>query len=121
MRVEPACHMPLVSIPNGGKVVICNLQKTPTDEIAALCIHEKVDKVIEMVMKHLEIPVPEFKRNLRLKISMTNDKKKIQLTGVDSNGACYTLFKNLKVTGLSATPGSFPANARSIQPYSLDL
>ena len=66
MRVTPACDMPITCIPSGGKVVIINLQKTPADYVAALCIHERVDKVVEMVMKHLEIPIPEFGRSLRL-------------------------------------------------------
>lgn len=114
MRVTPACDMPLTCTATGGKVVIINLQKTPADQYASLLIHEKVDKVIEMVMKHLEIPIPEFRRTYRLKMSIPANGKKVQLTGVDANGACYTLFKNLKVTGLSTSPGNFPTNARQV-------
>ena len=52
-----------------GKVVIINLQKTPVDEHADIVIHEQVDKVMELLMKKLNIPVPEFRRTYRLKLT----------------------------------------------------
>ena len=114
MRVIPACDMPLTCTETGVKVVIINLQKTPADRYASLLIHEKVDKVMKMVMKHLKIPIPDFRRTYRLKMSIQENRKKVQLTGVDANGACYTLFKNLRVTGLSMSPASLPTNARQV-------
>ena len=56
-----------------GKVVIINLQKTPFDEHADIVIHESVDKVMELLMKQLSIPVPEFRRTYRLKLTLQND------------------------------------------------
>ena len=60
-------------------------------------------------MQKLEMPIPEFRRSYRLKVSISQDKKQVSYTGVDSNGACYTLFKNLKVLGVGASAAQFPA------------
>ncbi|EMS51172.1 NAD-dependent deacetylase sirtuin-6 [Triticum urartu] len=45
LQITPACNMPLLSIKNGGKVAIVNLQATPKDKKASLVIHGFVDKV----------------------------------------------------------------------------
>ncbi|VAH41501.1 unnamed protein product [Triticum turgidum subsp. durum] len=45
LQITPACNMPLLSIKNGGKVAIVNLQATPKDKKASLVIHGLVDKV----------------------------------------------------------------------------
>ena len=42
----------------GGNVVIINLQKTPIDDMATLCIYGKCDDVIELVMKKLKMQIP---------------------------------------------------------------
>ena len=78
-----------------------NLQKTQVDRSAHLVIHERVDKVIKLLMKKLEIPIPEWRRSYRMKVFLSDDKKQVKFTGVDNNGACYTLFKSIKVTGIS--------------------
>lgn len=121
MRVTPACNMPLEVLPNGGRMVMINLQKTPCDYAAELVIHERVDKVIKLLMKKLEIPIPDFRRSYRLKVFFTENRKKINFTGVDSNGACYTLFKKLLISGLSTSAQTYPQNARQVQPYNFDV
>ena len=108
MRVSPANQMPLMTKMAGGKVVCINLQKTPIDEHCDLVIHERMDKVVELLMQKLEIPIPEFRRSYRLKLSLQNNDQKMLLTGVDANGDCYTLFKSLKITGLGASQVSLP-------------
>jgi mono-ADP-ribosyltransferase sirtuin 6 len=45
LQITPACNMPLMSIKNGGRVAIVNLQATPKDKKASLVIHGLVDKV----------------------------------------------------------------------------
>ena len=112
MRVQPACQMPMGCKLNGGKMVMINLQRTPADECCDLIINEKVDKVIKMVMEKLEIPVPVFKRSYRLKVSLDSDQNGLKFTGVDVNGACYTIFKNLRIEGIATAAASLPANAR---------
>jgi len=119
MRIPPARDMPLCCIPFGGKVVMINLQKTPIDVCAALIIHERVDKVIEMLMKKLEIPIPDFRRYHRLKVSLSKDNKQISMTGVDSNGSVYTIFTKLVVTGMGPSQSAFPQNSRQVQPYNI--
>uniref|UniRef100_A0A1B0DQJ5 Regulatory protein SIR2 homolog 7 n=1 Tax=Phlebotomus papatasi TaxID=29031 RepID=A0A1B0DQJ5_PHLPP len=44
------------------KLYIVNLQWTPKDNVAALKINGKCDEVMRLVMKHLNIMVPEYKR-----------------------------------------------------------
>uniref|UniRef100_A0A0E0P6K8 protein acetyllysine N-acetyltransferase n=1 Tax=Oryza rufipogon TaxID=4529 RepID=A0A0E0P6K8_ORYRU len=44
-EITPACNMPLLSLKNGGRVAIVNLQATPKDKKASLVIHGLVDKV----------------------------------------------------------------------------
>ena len=117
MRVSPACEMPLGTKLNGGRFVMINLQKTQIDMAADLVIHERVDKVIELLMAKLEMPIPDFRRSMRLKVSLSQDKRQVLFTGVDSNGACYTLFKSLRVTGLTPAAATFPARGQQVQPF----
>lgn len=61
MRVEPACSIPVTTKLMGGKLIMCNLQKTPKDEIADLVIHAKCDDVMNLLMSKLKLPIPPFK------------------------------------------------------------
>uniref|UniRef100_A0A0E0KNJ2 protein acetyllysine N-acetyltransferase n=1 Tax=Oryza punctata TaxID=4537 RepID=A0A0E0KNJ2_ORYPU len=45
LQITPACNMPVLSLKNGGRVAIVNLQATPKDKKASLVIHGLVDKV----------------------------------------------------------------------------
>ena len=98
-----------------------NLQKTPIDDHAALIIHGKIDDVMKLLMEKLEMPIPEFRRSYRLKVSLSNDSKTLSVMGVDANGACYTLFKTLTITGLSPAATTYPKTASQKQPYSLAI
>ena len=53
LRVSPANGMPVATARNGGNVVICNLQKTPTDHLATLVIHAKCDDIMKLLMQKL--------------------------------------------------------------------
>lgn len=90
-----------------------NLQKTPIDHHAALVIHGKTDDVMKVVMKKLAYDAPVWQLKRRLQMKVVNNE--IQFMGVDSNGAPYVLFKELKVTGLSAQAKSFAHPAK--QPF----
>ena len=55
------------------------------------------------------MPIPEFKRSYRLRVSLTDESNSnLQLTGIDSNGDCYVLFKSMKISGLNAAPVVYP-------------
>ena len=54
MRVSPACDLPRpIYTDNGGKLVICNLQKTPYDEYCALRVWGRSDAFMKLVMEEL--------------------------------------------------------------------
>ena len=71
-------------------------------------------------MDKLEIPIPDFRRSYRLQVSLSEDGNNVLLKGIDTNGANYTIFKSLKVTGLSQVDKKFPLpNVRDVQPYAV--
>lgn len=47
------------------------------DDAADMVIHERIEKIFTMVMKKLNVPIPEFRRNLRLKITKPKNSNKI--------------------------------------------
>jgi len=81
-----------------------------------MVIHERVDKVIAMLMEKLEMPIPEFRRSYRLRLiydgrfhdAEAEHKPKLTIDGVDILGQTYKVFKKLTITGLSEEPVSFP-------------
>ena len=123
MRVSPAAQMPLCKKDRCSekKFVQVNLQKTPIDHHAALIIHAKIDDVMTLLMQKLEMPIPEFRRSYRLKVSLSGDLKTLSVMGVDANGACYTLYKALTITGLSPAATTYPKTASQKQPYTLAI
>ena len=110
MRVPPACLMPMQCLakPN-GKLVMINLQHTPADPMCTLIINETCDKVMKIVCEKLGVVIPEFRRDYRLRVELSKDKKSLKLMGVDRNGACYLIFRNIKVHGVSARYASVPS------------
>jgi len=63
MRVMPACELPVAGKKNGRahNLVIVNLQITPYDDQCSLRIFAKVDVVMELLMKFLDLPIPDYK------------------------------------------------------------
>lgn len=55
LRVSPACDMPKSTAENGGNLVLINLQKTPIDNFAALCIYGKCDEIMVALMKKMNL------------------------------------------------------------------
>lgn len=60
LRVTPAADMPASTAEGGGNLVIINLQKTPLDAYATLCIYGKCDEVIMLLMKKLGYELPAW-------------------------------------------------------------
>lgn len=69
LMVSPACDHPLMTAQRGGKLVICNLQKTPLTQQADLHIYAKTDTVMCMLMQRLAIPIPPFRLMRRVVVS----------------------------------------------------
>ena len=98
MRVQPAASMPLETVNNKGNLVICNLQKTPIDQYATLVIHAKCDDIMELLMKKLGYTIPTWQMKKRLNVALSKDGKQIEVMGVDSNGAPYSLYEKVEVS-----------------------
>ena len=103
MRVSPANEMAGACADTGrGNLVIVNLQKTPMDWQASLVIHAKIDDFFELLMKKLNLKTPTFKleRHLEVKIEEKKDGGEVlKLTGVDTKGGPYDLFKQTFIDG----------------------
>ena len=91
MRVNPAAQMAEATANNGGKLVIINLQNTPLTPMA-LHIYGKIDEVLELLMKKLNIPIPAFSLKRRAEVTLKDNR--LQIAGKDTNGRPYTIFKN---------------------------
>ncbi|CAN6227515.1 unnamed protein product [Urochloa humidicola] len=76
LQITPACNMPLMSIKNGGRVAIVNLQATPKDKKASLVIHGLVDKVIAGVMSMLNLRIPPYIRTDLVQITLRHSLRK---------------------------------------------
>lgn len=64
LQIFPVASMPFLCKSNRktekGRVVIVNLQSTPMDKKADLVIHEKTDRVMEMLMNGLNMVCPSY-------------------------------------------------------------
>lgn len=59
MMVQPACLLPgYIYKKKGGKMIICNLQKTQYDPRAAFTVHGHTDDILFLVMEELGIQIP---------------------------------------------------------------
>lgn len=69
--------MPAATAQNGGNLVLINLQKTPLDNLATLCIYGKTDDVMLLLMQKLgyEVPAWQIKKRLSLHVDTTHEGK----------------------------------------------
>jgi NAD-dependent SIR2 family protein deacetylase len=82
MRVSPACHLPLMR-KSGGKLVICNLQKTPYDDQADILIHCETDRIMLLLMQELEIDIPDYVHEFQFRVTI--EKKYLTISNVSTN------------------------------------
>ena len=100
LRVTPAANIPESTGTNGGKLVIVNLQKTPLDRNAAMCIHAFCDTVMNLLMEKLGLVIPpfklvrrvEFSKTLRAPAGSTSQKECLTIKGVDVDNCPFSLF-----------------------------
>jgi len=59
MKVPPSCYLPRsIYDKEGGKMVICNLQKTQFDDFSVFNIRGHIDDIFHIVMEELGIEIP---------------------------------------------------------------
>uniref|UniRef100_A0A8D8LVJ1 protein acetyllysine N-acetyltransferase n=1 Tax=Cacopsylla melanoneura TaxID=428564 RepID=A0A8D8LVJ1_9HEMI len=73
LQINPSGMLPTYTKKyNQGKLVICNLSSTKHDKKADLLIRGYVDDILSGVMKHLNLPIPEY--NEKQDPSRTQDR-----------------------------------------------
>ena len=70
LRVSPANEIPRNVARNKGRLVICNLQKTPLDSKASLLIHAFCDDIMYGLMQRLDMPIPKWELVRRAKLQV---------------------------------------------------
>lgn len=101
LTVTPANEIPEeVCRKRRGRLVICNLQKTPLDQLCELRIHSKTDEVMNRVMDKLSIPIPPFILHRRLVVELNKPeagRQKLTVYGVDVDGTPVTFLRSVRL------------------------
>ncbi|KAK1483315.1 NAD-dependent deacetylase sirtuin-7 [Colletotrichum tamarilloi] len=111
LTVPPACTIPETvgkkkrtkTYPDGGTLVICNLQSTPLDDLSEeLRVWATTDDLMDRVMEKLEIPIPRFvlRRRLVVEVEAVGEER-YQLTarGVDIDGTPASFLQSVRLQG----------------------
>eukprot|EP00698_Gefionella_okellyi_P013523 TRINITY_DN3709_c0_g1_i4.p1 TRINITY_DN3709_c0_g1~~TRINITY_DN3709_c0_g1_i4.p1 ORF type:complete len:394 (+),score=67.84 TRINITY_DN3709_c0_g1_i4:82-1263(+) len=103
LRVTPAADMPATTAERGGRLVICNLQTTPLDGVAAMVVRARTDDLLKLVMEGLELTPPPFKLRRHVIIEQKPSVKQsgkiaLKMTGVDADGTPLTFMKSVQCT-----------------------
>ncbi len=101
LTVTPACTIPTkFGERQVSKLAICNLQKTPVDDITDYRIFTETDTLITKLMEKLDLPIPPFvlRRRLIVKIETQEDgRNKVEVTDVDSDGTPVTFLQPVRL------------------------
>ncbi len=103
LTVSPANEMPkIVGKKKNGKLVICNLQKTPLEHHAHMNIHAKCDDMMEALMAKLGIDVPKWSLERKVQFAHLHEGGvlKFFVKGVDRDDVTLpsSIFTNVQVT-----------------------
>ncbi|GAD92795.1 hypothetical protein NECHADRAFT_106479 [Paecilomyces variotii No. 5] len=103
LTVSPANGIPeIVGQRNGAQLAICNLQKTPIDNLSNFRVFSEADVLMTRVMEKLSLPIPPFilRRCLMVKVeTQEEDRHKVITTGVDSDGTPVTFLQSVRLEG----------------------
>lgn len=103
LTVNPASKIPtIVGEHKGAKLAVCNLQKTPVDYITDYRIFTEMDILMAKLMEKLDLPIPPFilRRRLIVKVeTQEEDRHKVEVTGVDSDGTPATFLQSVRLEG----------------------
>jgi NAD-dependent SIR2 family protein deacetylase len=123
LRVTPAADIPANVIRKGGKVVICNLQKTPLNDRCAMEIHAKIDEVMVGLAKRLGLEIPQFTVKRRLAIDVT--EKNISIQGLDFTlDTPYSFLRQTEVKLMQKRDGKYKEITKDVltkEPYTITL
>lgn len=95
LTVSPANECPVDVHDNGGKVVICNLQITPKDDICDLRVFGKCDDLMIKVMGYLNLDIPKYIVQKRAQIGVKDGK--IYVRGTDKEGIDCSYFSQVSI------------------------
>jgi mono-ADP-ribosyltransferase sirtuin 6 len=84
-----------------ARLVICNLQSTPLDQLSDLRVFSKTDDLMIRVMEKLQIPIPPFilRRRLTIKVETDNEIPQLKIGGVDEAGTPVPFLQSIKLAG----------------------
>lgn len=102
LTVTPANGIPeIVGQKEDAKLAICNLQQTPIDDLSSIRIFAEADMLMERVMTKLGLPIPPFtlRRRLVVDVETQEDRHRIMLTGVESDGTPMTFLQSVRLEG----------------------
>ena len=102
LTVSPANEIPEIPGRNKkAKLVICNLQTTPIDELSSVRVFSKTDDLMVRVMEKLQIPIPSFilRRRLAVEVETVNGTPQLKIGGVDEDGTPVTYLQSIKLEG----------------------
>lgn len=69
------------------------------DKDATLVIHAKIDDFMRLLMKKLNLDIPDFKLERYAKVVL--NKNKLKIFGTDYLGGPYEIFKKVTLNGKS--------------------
>jgi mono-ADP-ribosyltransferase sirtuin 6 len=103
VTVTPACTIPTIAGERkGAKLAVCNLQETSVDDISDYRIFTETDILMAKLMEKLDLPIPPFilRRRLIVKVeTQEEDRHKVEVTGVDSDGNPFTFLQSVRLEG----------------------
>lgn len=103
LTVTPANSIPeIVGQSKGAKLAICNLQATPSDELADVRIFAETDFLMTKVMEKLNLPIPKFvlRRRLVIKVETQEEgRHRIIVIGVDTDGTPMSFLQSVRLEG----------------------
>ncbi|KAI2462943.1 DHS-like NAD/FAD-binding domain-containing protein [Annulohypoxylon bovei var. microspora] len=101
LTVSPANEIPeTVASRKGAKLVICNLQETPSDGLADLRIRSRADDLVVQVMAKLNLAIPPFilRRRLMVKMESTESgREQLRVYGEDVDGTPATFLRSVRL------------------------
>ncbi|XP_031565139.1 uncharacterized protein LOC116300405 [Actinia tenebrosa] len=123
LRVTPAADVPESVMEKGGKLVICNLQKTPLNDGCALEIHKQIDDVMVGLATRLGLEIPQFTVKRRLAVMVT--EKDITIQGLDvALDTPYSFMRQVEVKLMQKHDGKYKEIVKEVltkEPYSIAI